>query len=137
MESVPSNIKQIIDDLAINDKQLLSSELSELSNLNGPGIAFLDQVWAKIEVDRRRKIISRLLELAEENFELNFDGVFKSSLKDKDPEVRAKSIEGLWENEETALIGPYIRMLNEDSSELVQPLLLKPCKYAMLAELKK
>ncbi len=138
MESVPSNIKQIIEELDINDKNLSSSSLAELSNLNPPELALLDAVWSKINVDRRRKIISRLLELAEENFELNFDGVFKNSLKDKDPEVRAKSIEGLWENEETALISPLIRMLNDDPSEVVQAAAAKALgKYAMLAELKK
>ena len=52
--------------------------------------------------------------------------------------MRAKSIEGLWESEETFLISPFIRMLNEDESEIVQAAAAKALrKYAMLAELKK
>ncbi len=138
MEAVPANIKQAIDDLANNDKPLLNASLADLSNLNTDELAYLAQVWSGIDVDRRRKVISRLVELAEENFELNFDSIFKNCLKDPDAEVRAKAIEGLWENEETVLISSYIKMLNEDSSEVVQAAAAKALsKYAMLAELKK
>ncbi len=138
MEAVPSNIKQAIDDLAIIEKSLLNASLADLSNLNSGELAYFDQVWAGIEAAQRRKIISRLVELAEENFELNFDSIFKNRLKDPDASVRAKAIEGLWEDEETVLISPFIKMLNEDKSEEVQAAAAKALsKYAMLAELKK
>ncbi len=138
MEAVPSNIKQIINELADNEKPILSGSLADLSNLNPDELNFLAQVWEGMDVDRRRKVISRIVELAEENFELNFDNIFKNCLRDKDAEVRAKAIEALWENEETVLIAPFIRMLNEDSSEMVQAAAAKALsKYAMLAELKK
>jgi HEAT repeat protein len=138
MEAVPSNIKQIIDDLAQKEKPLLRADLADLSNLSTEELAYLGQIWATIEVDRRSKIVDRLVELTEENFELNFDSIFKVGLKDADPEVRTKSIEGLWENEETSLISPLIKMLNEDQSEEVQAASAKALsKYAMLAELKR
>jgi HEAT repeat protein len=138
METVPANIKQIITDMADLEKPILHTSLADLSNINSDELAYLNQVWKGIEVDRRRKIINRLLDLAEENFELNFDSIFKECLRDPDPEVRTKAIEGLWENEETILISPFIRMLNEDSSEAVQAAAAKALsKYAMLAELKK
>jgi HEAT repeat protein len=138
MEPVPANIKQIIDDLADNEKPILHANLADLSNINTDELNYLSSVLSKISAERRIKIINRLLDLAEENFELNFDSIFKSCLRDPDPEVRAKSIEGLWENEETVLINPYIRMLNEDSSEVVQAAAAKALsKYALLAELKK
>jgi HEAT repeat protein len=138
MDPVPENIKQIINDLADSSKPLLHSELADLSSISTEELDYLNQKWAEIEVDRRRKIISRLVDLAEDNFELNFDSIFKNTLRDRDPEVRAKSIEGLWECEETVLISPFIRMLNEDESEAVQAAAAKALqKYAMLAELKK
>jgi HEAT repeat protein len=138
MEAVPANIKQIINDLADKEKPVSSSGLADLSNINPEELEYFNLVWAGVDIERRKKIINRLLELTEENFELNFDSLFKSCLKDKDPEVRTKAIEGLWENEEITLIGPYIRMLNEDKSELVQAAAAKALsKYAMLAELKK
>jgi hypothetical protein len=138
MESVPANIKQIISDLANNDKPPAYASLADLSNLNAKDLEYLAQVWPGIAVEKRQKIITRFVELAEDNFELNFDSIFKIGLRDPDAEVRAKSIEGLWENEETVLITPFIRMLNEDSSEIVQAAAAKALsKYAMLAELKK
>jgi HEAT repeat protein len=138
MEAVPSNIRQRILDLANTEKTLIGSGLAELSNINPGDLVFLEQTWIQIEVKRRREIISRLIELGEENFELNFDDIFKTFLKDSDAEIRAKSIEALWENEEISLITPFIRMLNEDSSEVVQAAAAKALsKYAMLAEVKK
>ena len=138
MEAVPPNIKQIIAEMAAADKPIIHASLADLSNLDANELTFLEQTWNSIEAGRRRQIMIRLLELAEENFELNFDAIFKNGLRDPDPEVRVQSIEGLWENEETTLISTYIRMLNEDKSEAVQAAAAKALsKYAMLNELKK
>jgi HEAT repeat protein len=138
MEAVPPNIKEIVADLANSEKPLTHAGLADLSNLNPDELKYVENVWPSIEVDRRRQVIARMVELAENNFELDFDSVFKTGLKDPDAEIRAKSIEGLWENEETTLISPYIRMLNEDKSEVVQAAATKALsKYALLAEMKK
>jgi hypothetical protein len=134
----PSDINQIITDLKDNEKPLLSGSLADLSSLNSEELVLWTQVWSSVEAERRRKVINRLVDLAEENFELNFDSIFKYCLRDTDPEIRAKSIEGLWESEDTSLVIPFIRMLNEDTSELVQAAAAKALsKYALLAELKK
>jgi len=98
----------------------------------------LERVWAAIEPKRRQQIVHRLVELAEDNFELNFDSIFKNCLKDQDAEVRSKAIEGLWESEETSLINPLINLLEQDSSEKVQATAATALgKFAMLAEHKK
>jgi HEAT repeat protein len=138
MGVVPANIREIINSLANADQSIQSAMLADLSNIDSSDLSFFSQIWVTISSERRRKIISRLVDLAEDNFELNFDSIFKHCLKDQDAEVRTKSIEGLWENEETTLITPFIRMLNEDSSETVQAAAAKALsKYATLAELKK
>jgi len=133
-----SPIKKTIADLGNNDSPLLTSRLVDLSNLNSEELRFLEQVWAAIEPKRRRQIVHRLVELAEDNFELNFDSIFKDCLKDQDAEVRSKAIEGLWESEETSLINPLINLLEQDSSEKVQAAAATALgKFAMLAEHKK
>jgi len=138
MDSVPTDIKLVIDDLADIEKALGHAKLVDLSNLSSAESDYLAQVWNNIELSRRRKIINRMVELAEENFELNFDIIYKNCLKDPDPEIKTKAIEGLWENEETPLISTYIRMINEDKSEIVQAAAAKALgHFAMLAELKK
>ncbi len=131
-------IEETIADLGNCDKPLLSSRLTQLSNLNSEELEFLERAWATIEPKRRRQIIYRLVELAEDNFELNFDSIFRSCLKDQDAEVRSKAIEGLWESEEASLINPLINLLEQDSSEKVQAAAATALgKFAMLAELKK
>ncbi len=131
-------IEETIADLGNCDKPLLSSRLIELSNLNPEELELLQQAWAVIEPKRRRQIIYRLVDLVEDNFELNFDSIFTSCLKDQDAEVRSKAIEGLWESEEASLINPLINLLEQDSSEKVQAAAATALgKFATLAELKK
>jgi len=131
-------IEETIADLANSDKPLSSSGLSGLSNLNPEEARLVEQAWPAIETGWRRQIIYRLVELADDNVELNFDSIFKNCLKDQDAEVRSKAIEGLWESEEASLIDPLINLLKQDSSEKVQATAATALgKFAMLAELKK
>ncbi|GAI11108.1 unnamed protein product [marine sediment metagenome] len=133
-----SPIEKTIADLGNSDSPLLTSRLIDLSNLNSEELRLFKQVWAAIEPKRRRQIVHRLVELAEDNFELNFDSIFKDCQKDQDAEVRSKAIEGLWESEETSLINPLINLLEQDSSEKVQAAAATALgKFAMLAEHKK
>ncbi len=133
-----SPIDETIANLVDSDSSLLSSRLIELSNLNQEEIGLFEQKWAAIEPKRRRQIVHRLVELADDNFELSFDSIFTSCLKDDDAEVRSKAIEGLWENEDASLIDPLVDMLNKDSSEKVQEGAAAALgKFAMLAEFKK
>jgi HEAT repeat protein len=133
-----SPIEKTITDLGKSDNPLLTSRLVDLSNLNSEELKFFEKVWTVIEPKRRRQIVQRLVKLAEDNFELNFDNIFKNCLKDQDTEVRSKAIEGLWESEETSLINPLINLLEQDSSEKVQATAATALgKFAMLAEDKK
>ncbi len=132
---MPSHIEKTITALGNNGNLLPTSRLVDLSNLNSEESSILEQVWASIEVKQRRQIVHRLVELAEDNFELNFDSIFKHCLKDQDDEVRSKAIEGLWESEETSLINPLINLLEKDSSERVQATAATALgKFAMLVE---
>jgi len=135
---MPSPIEGTIADLGNSSKPLTSSKLAKLSNLNPEELGFLERVWTTIEPKRRRQVVSRLVELAENDFELNFDSIFKNCLGDQDAEVRSKAIEGLWENEEPSLINPLINLLGQDSSEKVQATAATALgKFIMLAEHKK
>ena len=135
---MPSPIEGTIADLGNSSKPLSSSRLAKLSNLNAEELELLEQAWTTIEPKRRRQIVSRLVELAENDFELNFDSIFKNCLEDQDAEVRSKAIEGLWENEEPSLINPLINLLGQDSSEKVQATAATALgKFIMLAEHKK
>ena len=132
------HIKETIANIADRDQPLLNSRLTDLSNLNPEELELLEQAWAEIEPKRQRHIMYRLVELAEDNFELDFDSIFRNRLKDQDAEVRGKAIEGLWESEEPSLINPLVNLLEQDSSEKVQAAAATALgKFAMLAEHKK
>ena len=134
----PLSIEEIISDLANNDRPLLYSSLVELSNLGSQELGLFQQRWATTEPKRRCQIVHRLVELASDNVELNFDSIFKSCLKDEDADVRSKAIEGLWECEEPSLVDPLINLLAQDSSEKVQTAAASALgKFAILAEYQK
>jgi HEAT repeat protein len=136
--ALPPPVEQTIAKLVNPDTKLSDSWLTDLSSLNSTELKQLEPAWATVEPKRRRQIMYRLVELAEDNFELDFDAIFKGRLKDEDAEVRSKAIEGLWENEEPALIEPLIELLEKDSSEEVQAAAATALgKFALLAELKK
>jgi len=136
--AMPPPIEQTIAELSNHDKPLLNSWLVELSSLNSAELKLFERAWETIEPKRRRQIMYRLVALAEDNFELDFDGILKGRLKDQDAEVRSKAIEGLWENEEASLIDPLIDLLEQDNSEKVQAAAATALgKFALLAELKK
>jgi len=131
-------IEEIIADLGNSGKPFLNYRLIELSNLNQEEKELFKREWVAIELKRRRQMVCRLVELAEDNFELDFDSVFIICLKDPDAEIRREAIRGLWESEDTSLITPLVDLLNKDSSEKVQAVAAAALgKFAMLAELQK
>jgi HEAT repeat protein len=135
---LPPPVEQTIAKLVNPETKLSDSWLVDFSSLNSAELKKLEQAWPTIETKRRRQVIYRLVELTEDNFELDFDSIFKRCLKDEDAEVRSKAIEGLWENEEASLIEPLIELLEKDSSEAVQAAAATALgKFALLAELEK
>ena len=135
---LPPPVEQTIAKLVNPAAKLSDSWLTDLSGLSPAELKQLEQAWPTIELKRRRQILYHLVELAEDNFELEFDDIFKGRLKDEDAGVRSKAIEGLWENEEASLIEPLIDLLEKDSSEEVQAAAATALgKFALLAELEK
>jgi len=90
------------------------SALPRLSELTGDQEKEFAAAWPGIEVRRRRRIISELTDLAEDNVELNFDTVFRHGLSDDDAAVRRASIRGLWEYDRPDIIDPLLRILDSD-----------------------
>jgi HEAT repeat protein len=130
-----SPIDEIISEIKSSDKPLSSVKLTELSSINSEELQLFKEVWPTIERKRRQQVVSRLVDLAEENFELDFDHVFKSCLDDPDAEVRRRAIKGLWENEEPSLINTLLNLLEHDSSEKVQASAAAALgRFVMLAE---
>jgi HEAT repeat protein len=130
----PHPIEQTIVGLA-SDEPLVNAGLAELASLSREDLSELRTAWPRIATERRRQIVQRLVELTEDNFELNFDDVFRFCLKDADAVVRTQAIEGLWENEGPSLIDPLVTLLETDESPEVQAAAATALgKFALLAE---
>ncbi len=96
---------------------LSSGDLYALSAPTAVEARLFGRRWPKVPADRRRAVIAMLVENAEANFELDFNALFRLTMKDEDAEVRALSIEGLWEDEEVTLIAPLLQVLRHDPAE--------------------
>jgi HEAT repeat protein len=97
-------------------ERLNTRYLYALSGMTRAQLERFRQVWPTIEAERRRLVIRNLAELTEHSFEVNFDPIFLLALGDEDSDVRVAAIEGLWENEDQALIGPLVHLLRADEA---------------------
>jgi HEAT repeat protein len=96
---------------------LSSADLYALSGASSAENQLFARRWPRIPVNRRRTVIAMLVDNAETNFELDFNALFRLMMKDEDDEVRALSIDGLWEDEEVTLIAPLVQVLGNDPAE--------------------
>lgn len=102
------------------DKELRTSSLYILSKMSHEALNDFKEIWPTISIQRRRDIMQELVEISEANFEVYFDPVFLLGLGDEDPAVRTSAINGLWEDEDPALIGPLIHLLRTDEAATVR-----------------
>ena len=82
--------------------------------LSGLDRADLDQVrsvWGGLSDDRRQAAMRHLVDITEDNFEVDFSPIYRLGLNDQDPMVRTAAIEGLWEDDDAALIAPLLKLL--------------------------
>ena len=102
------------------DARLSPAKLYIFSKMNQENLDVFKAIWPTIPVKRRRAIIQELLEIAEVNFEVDFDPVFLTALGDEDPEVRTGAIKCLWEYEKPSLIAPLIHLLKAAEAAIVR-----------------
>ena len=120
MSTSADELKRLLDQVASDTRPVAFSSLFALSDLAGERWRLFLVVWEELPATRRRSLIEALADLAEASFEVNFDAIYRHGLDDPDDVVRATAIDGLWENEDPALIGPFLRLLRADPSALVR-----------------
>jgi len=76
------------------------------------------------------------LEIAEASVQVDFNAFFRFCLQDPDPTVRCTAVEGLWEDEDVALMRWLADMVAEDESEAVRAAAATSLgRFALLAEM--
>ncbi len=91
-----------------------------LSNLERADAERVWEVWNGLPVAARRKMAQAMVEIAENDFEVNFGEVFRLVLQDEDAEVRLAAVEGLWEDEDVRLVPILAGLLLNDPSAAVR-----------------
>ena len=108
-------LPDLLTDLADAEKPVTYSGLLQLTDLPMEGLAELKTVWPKLSTERRREVVRKLVELADDNVEFDFSSIFKSCLSDDDDTIREMAAKGLWESEDRAMIRPLIKVVENDS----------------------
>ena len=114
------------------------ASLYHLSNLETEDVARVREVWPRLPVELRRWLVTRLVELAEADFEVDFRAVFRMGLEDEDAHVRAAAVEGLWEDEDVRLVPLLVACLREDEAAVVREAAATSLgRFVLLGELDK
>jgi len=120
MSTSLDEFERLLEQLEDKNPSIAFSRLYGLSDLAGERLKLFVTAWEEFSADRRRRLMQALVELAEVSFEVNFDAIYRLGLADPDDLVRATAVDGLWENEDQALIGPFLRLLQTDPSASVR-----------------
>jgi len=115
-----TELELALDHICDPGTPLSFSKLYMLSHLDGDELACLSERWALIEPQRRRQVMDTLVEIAEANFAVDFNSIFRLGLSDEDAEVRAQAVDGLWEDDSPDLVDALLHMLDSDPSILVR-----------------
>jgi len=136
--SFEADLKSALRYLQSNEVSLSPSLLFALSDLNRQELQEFAQVWHVLPADRRRRVAQAMTELAEERIEADFTRIFRYLLDDEDADVRAHAINGLWEDEDHALIRPLIGALRSDQAAQVRAAAAEALgRFLLLAETKR
>ncbi|MEK7777304.1 MAG: HEAT repeat domain-containing protein, partial [Chloroflexota bacterium] len=124
-----------LQELTKEDVRSKHSLLVHLSALNDEEMEQFRTWWPSLPMEQRRKLIARLVTVAEDNVEMDFIGVLRYCLKDDDPKVRELAVSGLWECDDHNLVGPLMTLAKDDPSEEVRiSAVLALGKFGALAE---
>ena len=112
-ESRPS-FQKVLAELAEGGEAISKRSLQEFSDIDPVSLKALQEAWPRIPPDRKRKLLEGLETLSEEDTLVSFDDFARSLLTDENAEVRTRAIRLLDESDDTKLISPFIKILNDD-----------------------
>lgn len=115
-----------------------AADLPSLSGLDAEEFLRFERAWSGIQASERRQLLRTLTSLAEEDFEMDFNAIFRQALHDGDPEVRAAAAEGLWEDDDVRLIPELLRLLLDETVPEVRVAIIQClAHFVLLGELRK
>jgi HEAT repeat protein len=129
-------IAQTLSALAEPEHKITMTALRTLSDLPWEQRDAFWEPWQELATLRRREVVGRLVELADDNVDLNFSTVLLACLQDGDSAVRARAAEGLWENEHPRSMRQLLSlMLGDPAPEVRAAAAVTLSRFAYMAEM--
>ncbi|MEX2226647.1 MAG: HEAT repeat domain-containing protein [Dehalococcoidia bacterium] len=129
------SLETLLAKLPESDYKPSTKELVGLSAIEGADQRRFLEVWRALSIQRRRDLIDRLVDLAEDSVEYDFNNVFMAGLLDDDVQVRTQSIKALWEYEEADLARVLLRLLKDPEAMVRAEAALGLGRYLLRAEI--
>lgn len=102
------------------DGKLNATIFYGLSDLAEAEVERVKLVWKNLIPSYRRRIVRRMVDVSETDFEMDYRAMGMLTLEDDDPGVREASIELLWEDESLELMRRLISIAQQDESREVR-----------------
>jgi HEAT repeat protein len=118
--SKPLALKEAIATMRAAGQPLEVNAMRAFTDLSGEKLEMWTKAWQQLAGERRIAVMEQLRDFAEEDFEQNFNALFRAGLSDVEERVRLAAIEGLIEDEHPSLIAPLVSVLKGDPSETVR-----------------
>ena len=126
---------QVIVELRDSASPIRHRSLIQLSGLSLTSVRDMMPSWNEIDANRRRELLDRIAELADDNIELDYSTLFRACLSDKDEGVRARAARSLWDSDDRTNIRPLVNLLTqEDSTEVRAAAATALGKFVEMAE---
>ncbi len=103
-----------------HDAKPTAASLTFLSDMSSENRATFREIWPELPLERRKRIVSNLVLMSEDNIDLDFRYALLVALEDSDPQVRQSAIEGLYEDNSKLLLGRLLSMLRADPDTTVR-----------------
>lgn len=112
----PSNLEDALAALRneTEGEVLPSGVVYRLSALTGEDLEAFKTTWAELAVEKRRRIVHFLGELAEINYDLSFDELTHVFFADADPEVRATAVDLTWYDVSVPTFHVLMKLADDD-----------------------
>ncbi len=128
-------LEQCLSAIVDSEQPLRNADLMSLSGMTTEELEAVRPDWEDVDSERRQQVLQRLIEMAEDNLDADFNSLFRLCLRDEDAEVRAKAMEGLWECDDRSLVTPLVSLLRDDPSDKVRAAAaMAMSKFAVLAQ---
>ncbi len=127
-----------LDYLRDGEGLLSHATLFALSDLTRPELEKFAETWTALPAERRRRVAAAMTDLAEVSIEADFNRIFRYLVEDEDAEVREHAIDGLWEDEDVALVNPLIGAMRSDAAARVRAAAAESLgRFVLLSETKR